>query len=143
MQVSPLASSMAHGALQHRLLAVTLSECPISVYHQLVRLRGAVLSASIRKVLESVARAMYSVHDRPSSVTKGMSISPPPSDEALCRDVDPQILERLGTQMAIVRTLNTSVGVVAFGIGLNTLGRDAHDFGKSLTHFVLGVLVFA
>lgn len=68
-------------------------------------------------------------------------LSTPPAGEIVCPDLDADIFQRLGAQVAVVWPLYTGIWIVSLGIRLNVLNTEAHDLAKKLADFVFGELV--
>lgn len=76
-------------------------------------------------------------------LSEGPHLPPPPAGEVLGRDVDAEVFQRLGAQMAVVRPLHGRTRIVALRVGLDAVDAQAHDVAKELADLVLGELVLA
>jgi hypothetical protein len=65
------------------------------------------------------------------------TFAPPPTRERLCRNIDANVLQRLGTEMAIVWPLDARRGVIPSGVGLESVDREPHDLRKELADLIL------
>lgn len=77
----------------------------------------------------------------PDLLAKRAHLSPPPVREVHRRDIDPQILEGLGAEMAIIWSLHTCIGIIAFSVRRDARRRHAHDLSEALANLILSHLV--
>lgn len=69
-------------------------------------------------------------------------LQPPPCLEILRSNIDPQLFQRLGAQVAVIRPLCLGVRIIALRVGLHPIERQPHDLREELADLVLGVAVF-
>lgn len=71
------------------------------------------------------------------------NLTSPPAVEILGRNIDTDVLQGLGAQVAVIWPLHTGVRIVALGIRLDAIDVETHDFSEDLAYLIFGVLVFA
>lgn len=69
-------------------------------------------------------------HTSQSSVSKSPKLPSPPSHEILGRHVNAQVFQCLGTEVTIVRPLDTCIRVVPFRVGLDPVDGQSVDLCK-------------